>query len=120
MEVVILYVDNLIRFLQNRDMEQEIEINEPMIRYSIDVISSAAFGVDSKNFEDKDSGFAKMVHRIQEGFRGGAVYKLIIMILFPWIAQFLRISVFDRVATQFLVGLIEKSIQFREAATGEK
>ena len=111
--------NSLVKFLKNRDMDQELEINDPMGRYTMDVISSAAFGFDSKNFENKDSPFAKMGIKFQAGFRGYAVFKILLVVLIPWISKFLKITIFDKIATTFLVDVIKKNIKYREDV-GEK
>jgi cytochrome P450 family 9 len=110
---------NLLTFLRNRDTETELEVNDPFGRYTIDVISSAAFGCDSQNFEKTDSIFAKMAWKFQEGFRGRVVYKLILILLLPWLSSIFKVSIFDRAATTFLIDCIRKSIKYRETV-GEK
>lgn len=97
--------------------EVEIEVRSVFTRYTMDVISSAAFGLDSQSFADTESEFVKMAKRIQS-VATVQMIKMILVLLFPKLFTTFRIPVSDTKSISFFADATRRAIQHREA-TGE-
>jgi len=88
-------------------------------KYTVDVISSAAFGLESGAFRERKSKFEMMAERLQFNITFQTILKFLTIILLPKLARLLRLSFFDAVACKFFGSTIETTIRHRDS-TGEK
>ena len=72
---------------------KELDLRDTCSRFTMDVVASTAFGVDSQVFVDRDSIFSVMGKRIQKQFSGLRVFKLFISFLLPGLMKLLRLKV---------------------------
>jgi len=107
-------------------LNQEIRKNGPEIdlrsvcgKYTMDVIASAAFGVDSQNFENENSPFASNARKFQDTFGKTLMLKFMLLLLFPGLAKKFQMSIFNKEALGFLGGVIRESIR-RRKENGER
>ena len=105
---------------ETRGQCKEFDMKEVLGRYTMDVIASAAFGIDSQNFKNKNSVFAQMRTRFQNHFTGflGTVRSFSSAVA-PGIYRLLRFKCLDETATEFFTDVVLKTIKHRET-TGEK
>jgi cytochrome P450 len=98
----------------------DIDMKDAFGRYTMDVIASAAFGVESQVFKDKDSPFALSGKKLQNQFKGFKVWKLIIAIFAPKLLSFFKIKFRDEEAHAFFENVIRETINRRENSSEEK
>ena len=112
--------DKLSKFLYEKaQAASELNMSDMFIRYTMDVIASAAFGLDSQVFKDSESEFSIMAKKFQNQFKGTNTWKLVFAMFCPKIFQILKISLVDQEATNFFANVVKKTIKHRED-TGEK
>jgi len=85
----------------------------------MDVIASAAFGVDSQNFENINSAFAVNARPLQDNLSKFIMFKFMIMILLPSLAKKMKLALFNAEAMDFLESIVKESIR-RRKENGEK
>jgi len=109
--------DKMTNFIKQElaSSKTELEFRDVSSRFTMDVIANAAFGVDSKVFEDSDAPFAEMGKRVQNQFKSPfAFLKLIIAVFAPKLVNLLRISFFDQKAFGFFANVIKSSKESRK------
>jgi len=113
--------DKLSDFLKTKiqNGNTELELRDAMSRYTMDVISSSAFGLNSQSFSHVESDFAKFARKFQNQFSGIRGLKFLASFLFPKLLPRLGISLMDQDASQFFSQVIRKTVKHRET-TGEK
>jgi cytochrome P450 len=93
----------------------EMDFRDVMGRYSMDVIASAAFGVDSQNFYDKNSQFTVMGLRVQNMFSTYfGLFKVMLGVLMPSVYALFSFSLLDQTAFDFFKDVVQKTIKQRE------
>ncbi len=97
----------------------EFDFRDCAGRFTMDVVASTAFGVDSQTFKDKNSLFSTMGKRFQTQFQGLGILKLFGAILFPTLFQLSGLSILDQKTFQFFSQVTKKTIEHREM-TGER
>jgi cytochrome P450 len=97
----------------------EIELKEVCGRFTLNVIASSAFGVESNSFRDKDSTIYRMGHRIQNQFSILTILKFLILMVFPILSKVIKMSFFDQESVDFFSGMIKTTVKHREES-GEK
>jgi len=106
------------------DIDDGIEIDMQNVfgRYTLDVIASVAFGVDSENFSQPNSAFYQMGQRINmaAAMSLSLMLKFLTLVTAPKLFEWLNLSLSDKTALQFFMNVVEKSIQQREAQEVEK
>ena len=105
-------------FLNSRGKDEEIEFVDVFARYTVDVIASVAFGLESNTF--KDSEFFRVATRFQTQFSSvwGRV-KLFLTLTCPSIFKLFGISLADKSVFTFFVQTIKDTMAYREKS-GEK
>ncbi|CAG7640967.1 unnamed protein product [Allacma fusca] len=97
----------------------EIELRPILQDLAMDVIASAAFGIETNLFEDRTSLFIKMGKDIQQTFAGKNLFKFFLISMSPKLGELLNIKITNDDADRFLSKLIVDSLKHREK-TNEK
>jgi cytochrome P450 family 9 len=97
----------------------EIELKEVCGRFTLNVIVSSAFGVESNSFRDKDSLFYRMGQRIQNQFSGLKFLKFMLILVCPILSKVIKMNFFDDEAMVFFGDVIKKTVKHRKES-GEK
>ncbi|CAG7729180.1 unnamed protein product [Allacma fusca] len=100
-------------------VQSEIELRPFIQDLAMDIIASAAFGIETNLFEDRTSLFIKMGKEIQQTFAGKAVFKFFLLSMFPKLGEMLKIRITNVDTDRFLSKLIVDSLKHR-AKTNEK
>jgi len=105
----------LVGFLQQEiEKSPTVDFIEAYGKYTVDVISSAAFGLESGAFLEKKSVFEDMGEKLQFKSNFKAIAKFITMAVAPRLAIFLKLAMFDTEATAFFQATIHGAIQHRQ------
>jgi len=96
------------------DKSGEVNLQEGYSKYTMDVIASAAFGIDSKTFDKKEASvFEKMAEQLQ--FR----FTILLFIILPKLTDYLGLTPFSGDVMGFFSGAIKSAINHR-VETGER
>ena len=90
-----------------------VDVHQMVLRFTLDVIASAAFGVDTDVFENPDSIFMKMGHKWDNTLRGLNVLKISLLMFAPKIAKLFNFRLTDKEADDFLTRLVQDCITHR-------
>ncbi|CAG7694742.1 unnamed protein product, partial [Allacma fusca] len=100
-------------------VDDVVEIRPLIQNLTMDVIASAAFGIQSDLFEDPDSPFAKHAMKIQNLFTAKNFAQILTIWSFPKLAEWLGMKLTDDAADKFLSKIIIDTLNYR-LKTGEK
>jgi cytochrome P450 family 6 len=89
-----------------------IEVNELMARFTIDVIASCAFGINSNTLKDPDSEFGRRMRKIlhftlQKGFVG------VIAFFAPYLNNVFRVKFLDEETNNFVRQTVWNTVEHR-------
>ncbi|CAG7833966.1 unnamed protein product [Allacma fusca] len=113
-------VKKMIKFIKNEiPKNNEMELRPVLSNLAMDVIASAAFGVESNLFEDQDNLFVKMGKDIQMTFGGKAMMKFFLGSVFPKLGSKLKLAFLNPDADRFMSKLVMDVLNHRQH-TGEK
>jgi len=100
--------------------DDELDFEDVMTRFTMDVIASAAFGLNPHSFAPVDSEFTKCALRFQGRYASKwSQFKLVVSMYFPKVFQLFRIPLTDPNNGQYIVDIIKNTIKQREE-TGER
>ncbi|CAG7784925.1 unnamed protein product [Allacma fusca] len=100
--------------------DSQVELRNFVKKFTMDVIASAAFGVETNIYEDPNCLYAKMGTRIQAQFsKLSTVWKFFLLWLSPRLAKFLKVKITDDEADIFLSKVITESLNHRQT-TGNR
>lgn len=106
-------VDELMDYVR-RGMKKDssVSIRKAFGCYTLEVISSCAFGLETNTLVDGDSVFNQKVLAMSN-FSAARVFKLLIFFLFPKVFQFLKIP-FSLQETDFFKEVVEEAVRKRK------
>lgn len=96
-----------------------VEIKDLLARYTTDVIGTCAFGIDCNSLKDPNAEFRKKGKQIFTDHR----HHMVIMGLiysFPKWAKKLHMKVIPQYLTDFFMGVVKETIEFREKNNVQK
>jgi len=115
--------DRFVTFLEDesaRSTGGELELSDAYSKMTMDVIASAACGIDSKAFETREqSVFEQMGNKLRFEFGGFQMVKFVMIALFPKLCDLLGLSFFGSEVQDFFRGAVMSSIRHRQEK-GEK
>ncbi|KAG8239231.1 hypothetical protein J437_LFUL018495 [Ladona fulva] len=98
----------------SRTKTWEVEMKEMAAQYTTDVVSSSAFGLKSGAIRNPECEFRRVGRKLLEPTPTHALALLIILIN-PTLANFLRLRFFPKDITDFFRGLVKEVVSRREA-----
>ncbi|XP_065214918.1 probable cytochrome P450 6a14 [Planococcus citri] len=105
-------VDELISVVDERQ-DEEIEMKDLMARYTVDVISSCAFGLRTNSLRNPDAEFKRMGVQALAPTAWTRVKNILVAIA-PRLVFFLKIRTFDDQVTEFFHRIVRETVQYRE------
>ena len=107
-------VEQLKDYLEKPAKNEEIlEMKEIVSRFNTEIIGSCAFGLQFNAIKDESSKFREMGRKLFEPSIL-APYKRIVRIIFPIIAKILNIRSLTKEQTDFFIGVVKDTIEYRE------
>lgn len=97
----------------------ELEMKDFFGKFTLDVIATCAFGMESNSMADEDGGFASRVSKFASLNIMKRLSLYIILLFMPGIARFVPLSFFNMEVIYFLADVIKESKTLRQT-TGQK
>lgn len=92
-----------------------IDLKEVLSRYTLDIIATCAFGLEVNTLADSNTDFFEISQLIFKESKTIFV-KRFFMATFPRTANFLRMTLTDTKVRDFLLNLVETTVNFRETS----
>uniref|UniRef100_A0AAT9UTQ4 Cytochrome P450 6PU1 short isoform n=1 Tax=Maconellicoccus hirsutus TaxID=177089 RepID=A0AAT9UTQ4_MACHI len=105
-------VDELITVIDELH-DEEIEMKDLMARYTVDVISSCAFGLKTNSLRHPDAEFKKMGTQALSPTTWTRI-KDTLTAISPKLVYFLKIRTFDTQVTEFFNRIVRQTVEYRE------
>ncbi len=90
-----------------------IDVGKAVGQYTIDVISSAAFGIKSDSIKNPDSKFSQMATGLVDLMSFKAMIKFGLVMGFPWITKKLGIVPIDKKSLTFFEEIFKRELKSR-------
>lgn len=94
-------------------IDNEIEINEWLGRFTTDVIGTCAFGIDCNSLKDPQAKFRQMGKKVFDQPKLGAFSRLLV-VSSKRLSQMLGIRVHHKDVTDFFLNIVKETIDYRE------
>nr|XP_018905683.1 PREDICTED: cytochrome P450 9e2-like [Bemisia tabaci] len=91
-----------------------LEMKEFYGHFTMDVIATAAFGVQTDSLQNPDSEFVKFASRFNDFSRFERFMIFFVLIFIPQFAKYLPITFFNMEVMNFLASVVRDTIQHRE------
>lgn len=86
-------------------------------RFTMDVIATTAFGVQSDSFKYRDAEFVKMIAKFSDITLPNRILIFMVILLTPWLAKFLPLSFFNMTSINFLGEVVKAAKNQRQDNT---
>ncbi|CAH1395588.1 unnamed protein product [Nezara viridula] len=104
--------DNLLEYL-DKNKTNDIDLREAMGLFSMDIIGSAAFGINPGVLKNPESEFRAMGNRINDpGFKN--LMRILFFFTFSKISKKIGFSIIPRSVTNYFCGIIKNAIDYRK------
>ncbi|EEB11224.1 conserved hypothetical protein [Pediculus humanus corporis] len=93
--------------------ENSIEVKEVLCRFTTDIISSCAFGIESNSLKNPDSEFRKYGKKVfdAEGIRR---FIVVFFNLLPELFDILRLRIIQKDVSDFFLNAVQETIEYRQ------
>ncbi|KAK4882967.1 hypothetical protein RN001_006286 [Aquatica leii] len=108
------YTKLFVEYFEKQAGTVTLEMKDTFTRFTNDIIATSAFGIHCDSIRNPYNEFYVMGKNITNfgGFKNNA--KMLLLILFPRVANYLGISLFSKKASEFFRNLVRENIQSRE------
>lgn len=96
------------------ERNEVVDVREVLENYATEVISSCAFGLNSRSFENEEDGFKKAGKKIFDWDDKLRAFSLMSHFLMPRLARLLKLRFVDPTSAKFLKGVFFKTLTERE------
>lgn len=105
--------DSFVKAIEKASEYGSVEMKELSNRFTIDVVSSCAFGMEPNTLKGDHPEFISIFKQI---FSGGSAeqFKIMILSLFPNLSKKLKLRMFSQDITEFFNNVIGGTIKYRE------
>ncbi|KAJ4434867.1 hypothetical protein ANN_23438 [Periplaneta americana] len=93
--------------------EEVIEIKDVVARFSTDIISSCAFGIQCNCLKNPDAEFRQWGRKIFEPTINNSLFSLLSFTV-PALVDFLKIRPLDKKVTKYFRNMVEETVNYRE------
>lgn len=109
--------DSFVKAIENASKSGSVEIKEMSNRFTIDIVSSTAFGMETNTLNYEHQEFVDLFQKV---FIGAEASTLMVSIAFLYpklmkILSILNFRMFDKEISEFFSRVIKSSISYREA-----
>ena len=106
--------DGMIDFLDKTVVEKtDIEMKELLSQFTTEVISSVAFGIETKCIDNPTSEFRRLANRVFDPPKWETV-KFLFMNAFQDMSKKLGLTFNNQESTDFFLGIIKSTVKYRE------
>lgn len=99
--------------------DQIIDVKDFCTRYTIEVISSCAFGLKTNSIRNRESTFKIMAHRIFARSISGRI-SLMTRSIFPWFKKVFKLQVVNKSVKEFFYKLTEDNVEYRKSSSVDR
>nr|AJN91173.1 cytochrome P450 monooxygenase CYP9G18 [Cnaphalocrocis medinalis] len=103
---------NIVEDLKDH-LDEDIDVNDLMYRYTTDVIASAAFGLQVNSVKERDNQFFKMGRSLFTFTHTQRAY-FFFCLMFPKLAKMLKLQLFPEGTTRFFKDIVTTTMEQRE------
>lgn len=103
---------NLVRAIEKASSLGSVEVKDMSNRFTIDVISTCAFGMETNTLNNENSEVENLFKRVFGG--GDDLKKHILVGLFPRVGKFLNVKMVEEPITKFFYDVVGGAISYRE------
>lgn len=112
-ETVSAVADRLVNAVFNESLQcGQVELEDLMSRFTIDVIGTTAFGIECNSLQDKNSDFFKMGTKLAHN--RAHFFKRILKDSFQNLSRMLRIKLVPEEISNFYMGITKQTVEYRE------
>ena len=99
--------------------KEAINSKDVYANFALGGIATSAFGIDLDTYQEDQNVFVKMVNEVMRGSGSEAgtsweVFKLVLVLNFPILSNFIKVETFSYKGTSFLSNSLRKTIQMRK------
>lgn len=105
--------DNFVNAITRASSSGSIDVKEIASRFTTDVISSCAFGLEANTLNDEHPELIQIFKKVFQ-FEGLAGLRLFFVFTFPKLSKVLNLRQFDKTVEDFFFDIIQSSIVHRE------
>lgn len=109
----------LFNFSEDGFQPYELEMKEFFSKFTLDVIATCAFGMESNSLKDVDGGFASRVSKFASLSILKRLSLYIVLLFMSGIARYIPLSFFNMEVIDFLANVIKDAKKYRKS-TGQK
>jgi cytochrome P450 family 9 len=110
--------DQFANHLRQKD-SQEVDFQDEFGKFTVSVIASIVFGIQTDVFTDDKSQFMKMVKKMQT-ISVTLIIKFFLLMLVPKVGKVLKLSFTNVESLEYFSAVIKRSIQKRRDGSGEE
>ncbi|XP_062256719.1 cytochrome P450 3A27-like [Platichthys flesus] len=112
--IVARYADRLVEKVEQKHKDEMIDVKQLVAPYSLDVVTSASFGVESDSMNNPDDPFIVHIKKLL-GFR---LWPIMLMMIFGnRLVRLLRIELMDTLSIDYFYNVIQR---FKEQHSADK
>jgi len=106
---------NLVKAIERKTKNGKIPVDAKNVanRFTVDIISSVAFGMDSDTLNDQHQELLDIFKEVF-GADGPSAFYFFFLFAFPKLSRFLRLRQFSKKLSDFFVNIVGKNIKYRE------
>lgn len=116
--IIINKSDNLVSAIEEKmKLNQSIEMKDVLNRFTVDIISSVAFGMEADTLKNQNE---RLIVMFREVFGSDALMKIFFQFAFPKLSKFLNISLFTQNVTTFFTDVLVNNVKYRESSNDKR
>lgn len=106
---------NLVNAIERKTNNGKVPVDAKNVanRFTVDIISSVAFGMDSDTLNDKHQELLDIFREVF-GADGPSAFYFFFLFAFPKLSKFLKLRQFSKKISDFFTNIVGKNIKYRE------
>lgn len=105
--------DNFIKAIERASQNGSVEVKEISNRFTLDVVSSVAFGMEANTLKNEHEELVKIFRHIF-GDEGPSIFYFFFLFAFPKFSKFIHLRQFNKTVSDFFYNVIGGTIRQRE------
>lgn len=106
--------NNLVNAIDKASMSGPVEVKGIANKFTADVISSCAFGIEADTLDGKHPEMSEIFKQLTDETSGWRLLKVFFLFTFPKIAKFLSLREFSEKIEDFFMNIVGSTMTYRE------